>query len=218
MSSYPILYSFRRCPYAMRARMALYVSGQTCELREVVLRNKPTEMLEIAPNETVPVLLLENGEVLDQSLDIMLWSLRKNDPSGWLDPKDGVLNEMLALIEETDGDFKLNLDHYKYAPRRQNGDPKIYRKRGEIFVQTLNARLENNEYLLGKKPILADYAILPFVRQFANTDRNWFDSLPYPQLQKWMEVLLTGGLFFAVMNKYPAWKSGDIPTYFGKKL
>jgi glutathione S-transferase len=198
----------------MRARMALYVSGQTCELREVQLRNKPREMLEIAPNETVPVLLLENGEVLDQSLDIMLWSLRKNDPEGWLDPQDEVLNEMLTLIEETDGDFKLNLDHYKYAPRYQIVDPGIYRKRGENFINKLNARIENNQYLFGKKPVLADYAILPFIRQFANTDREWFDALPCSQLHKWMEELLTSKLFVAVMNKYPAWTTGDMPTYF----
>ena len=215
MTAYPILYSFRRCPYAIRARMALYISGQSCELREVVLRNKPFEMIELSPKATVPVLQLETGDVLDQSLDIMLWALAENDPEGWLVPEHGTLNEMLALIAENDGPFKDHLDRYKYAPRYENADPESHRAEAEKFLQVLNERLENCKYLFGNSPALADYAIAPFIRQFANTDRTWFDAAPYPHLQNWLETFLNAELFNRVMDKYPAWQTGDTPVFFG---
>lgn len=214
MSGYPILYSFRRCPYAMRARMALYVSGQVCELREVVLRDKPAEMIELSPKATMPVLQLASGEVLEQSLDIMLWALRKCDPEHWFAPEDGSLDDMLALIEETDGDFKENLDRYKYAPRYEGADPEFHRCEAETFLNVLEGRLVDQAYLFGSKPALADYAIAPFIRQFANTDRIWFDAAPYPHLQKWLETFLTRAPFTAVMTKYPAWRPGDAQTLF----
>jgi len=216
MTAYPILFSFRRCPYAIRARMALYISGQTCELREVVLRNKPAEMIELSPKATVPVMQLETGEVLEESLDIMLWTLAKNDPGGWLQPELGTLDDMIALIEEADGPFKDNLDRYKYAPRYENADPEVHRKEAEKFLHVLNERMENSKYLFGNRPALADYAIAPFIRQFANTDRAWFDAAPYPHLQSWLEAFLSTELFNQVMDKYPAWQAGDAPTHFGK--
>ena len=218
MSGYPILYSFRRCPYAIRARLALYFSGQTCELREVVLRNKPAEMIELSPKATVPVLLLETGDVLEQSLEIMLWALAENDPGGWLQPEIGTLTDMLALIEEADGPFKENLDRYKYAPRYENADPVIHRAQAEQFLRVLNQWLENCEYLFGGRLALADYAIAPFIRQFANTDRAWFDAAPYPHLQIWLEAFLSAKPFYQVMHKYPAWRAGDPPTFFGKLI
>jgi glutathione S-transferase len=218
MTGYPILYSFRRCPYAMRARMALYVSSQTCELREVVLRDKPVEMIELSPKATVPVMQLESGEVLEQSLDIMLWTLKNNDPAGWFEPEIGTLDEMLVLIEEADGDFKENLDRYKYANRYENVDPIQQRTAAEKFLTLLEERLANSAYLFGNKPALADYAIAPFIRQFANTDRNWFDAAPYPHLQKWLEAFLTTEPFTQVMSKYPAWQFGNAPLWFGATL
>jgi glutathione S-transferase len=217
MTAYPILYSFRRCPYAVRARMALYISGETCELREVVLRNKPAEMIELSPKATVPVLQLETGEVVDQSLDIMLWALGKNDPDDWLAPEFGTRDEMLALIAECDGPFKEHLDRYKYAPRYEHADPESHRQQAGEFLPVLNERMKNCKYLFGNRPALADYAIAPFIRQFANTDRGWFDAAPYPHLQNWLEAILNAELFNRVMNKYPAWQTGDLPTFFGAK-
>jgi glutathione S-transferase len=172
IKAHPILYSFRRCPYAIRARMALHISGQSCELREVVLRNKPAEMVELSPKATVPVLQLETGDVLEQSLDIMLWTLANNDPGDWLVPECGTLNDMLALIAENDGPFKDHLDRYKYAPRYDNADPVSHRAEAEKFLCALDERMKNCAYIFGNRPALADYAIAPFIRQFANTDRT----------------------------------------------
>ena len=217
MNGYPVLYSFRRCPYAIRARMALYISGQSCQLREVVLRNKPAEMIELSAKATVPVLQLETGDVLEESLDIMLWTLANNDPDGWLQPGFGTLDEMLALIEECDGPFKENLDRYKYAPRYACADPETHRTMAEEFLRVLEGRMENRQYLFGNSPALADYAIAPFIRQFANTDRAWFDATPYPQLQRWLDAFLNAALFKRVMTKYPAWQQGDPPTFFGAR-
>ena len=216
MSAHPILYSFRRCPYAIRARMALYISGQTCELREVVLRNKPAEMIALSPKATVPVLQLETGEVLEESLDIMLWTLANNDPEDWLEPELGTLENMIDLVAESDGPFKDNLDRYKYAPRYENVDPEVHRKQAEKFLRVLNERMENSKYLFGNRPALADYAIAPFIRQFANTDRAWFDAAPYPRLQSWLEDFLNAELFNRVMNKYQAWQAGDTPITWGR--
>ena len=214
MTGLPILYSFRRCPYAMRARMALYASGQSCELREVVLGNKPAEMIELSPKAEVPVLRLETGDVLDQSLDIMLWALGKNDPGGWLTPEHGGLDDMVALIGAADGDFKENLDRYKYASRYQGADPLHHRTEGEKFLHLLNGRLAKSAYLFGDTPALADYAVAPFIRQFANTDRAWFDATPHTALQKWLGGILASEPFTAIMAKHPAWAAGDAPTLF----
>ena len=198
----------------MRARMAISASGQTCEIREVVLSKKPIEMIDLSPKATVPVLQLVTGQILEQSLDIMRWALEKNDPLGWLDPEYGTLGAMLELIEKTDGDFKYNLDHYKYVQRYKNIDPLFHRTEGESFLRILDEILGQYNYLFGTKPSLADYAIVPFIRQFANTDRNWFDALHYSSLQKWLDDLLTDKHFTIIMNKYPAWQSGDEPIIF----
>jgi glutathione S-transferase len=214
MAGYPILYSFRRCPYAMRARMALYVSSQTCELREVLLRDKPLEMIEQSPKATVPVLQLASGEVLEQSLDIMLWSLKKNDPDGWLEPEIGTFEGMLDLINQCEDDFKGHLDRYKYANRYENTDPLHHRTEAETFLSKLEMRLADSAYLFGTKPRLADIAIAPFIRQFANTDRDWFDNARYPHLQKWLETFLSTEPFTGIMTKYPVWAAGNEVTLF----
>lgn len=210
MSAEPILFSFRRCPYAMRARMALLVSETPVRLREVVLRDKPEEMIEVSPKATVPVLLPEEGRVIDESLAIMLWALERKDPYDWLDNQQASLD----LIREADGGFKDNLDRYKYPTRYEGVDPVEQREAGVVFLTKLDEMIAREGQLLGAEPRLADHAIFPFVRQFANTDREWFDALPLPSLQKWLEGHLASDLFATTMTKYPQWKSGDPEPVF----
>nr|WP_137677988.1 glutathione S-transferase [Parerythrobacter lutipelagi] len=212
MTPLPILYSFRRCPYAMRARMALWISGTTCELREVKLADKPPEMLEASPKGTVPVLVLPDGQVLEESIDIMRWSLGHNDPEGWL------AGDHPGLIQLGDGSFKHHLDRYKY-PTRYEDEPGNARTdhRGECLaiLSDLNFRLAEREQLLGEQRTYADIALFPFIRQFANTDRDWFDAQPIPDLQRWLEGHLESDLFAAVMGKPAPWKAGAETVIFG---
>ena len=210
----PILYSFRRCPYAMRARLAIAVSGQTCALREVVLRNKPPEMIQASPKGTVPVMLLPNGHVLEESLEIMHWALNKSDPEGWLAPLNEASDDINTLISENDGSFKENLDRYKYPTRYNISDPLHYRSQGVLFLEKLNRRLIKTPHLCGYNFTFADAAILPFVRQFANNDRKWFDSLSLSGVQNWLQSILESERFLSMMLKYPVWKSGmNEPTF-----
>lgn len=211
----PVLYSFRRCPYAMRARLALAISGQRCALREVVLRDKPAEMIAVSPKATVPVLHLADGEVLEQSLDIMRWALARHDPDNWLRPEIGTLADLEALIADCDGDFKNHLDRYKYAPRfGPQTDPLHHRDLGEIFLRRLDTRLTQHPQLFGDRPSLADFAIFPFVRQFANTDRAWFDVQSFAGLRTWLDGHLNSELFQSVMTKEAAWRPGDMEPIF----
>ncbi|MFT3966077.1 MAG: glutathione S-transferase [Sphingobium sp.] len=207
MPPYPILYSFRRCPYAMRARLALIVSGQTVELREVALRDKPRALIEASPKATVPVLVLPDGRVIEQSLDIMLWALGRNDPDGWLKGHDH------ALIETNDGPFKHHLDRYKY-PERHAGDPLAHRAEGAAMLERLEGRLRVADHLCGPRPSLADAAIFPFVRQFAATDRPWFDSLPLPHVRQWLDGLTGSALFERAMIRPLPWTEGQEPVIF----
>ena len=210
----PILYSFRRCPYAMRARLAIAISGQTCALREVVLRNKPPEMIQASPKGTVPVMLLPNGHVLEESLEIMHWALNKSDPEGWLAPQNEASDDINTLISENDGSFKENLDRYKYPTRYNISDPLHYRSQGVLFLEKLNTRLIKTPYLCGYSFTFADAAILPFVRQFANNDRKWFDALCLSGVQNWLQSILESERFLNMMLKYPVWKSGmNEPTF-----
>lgn len=212
--SMPILYSFRRCPYAIRARLAIAASGQTCALREVVLRNKPPEMIAVSPKGTVPVLVLPDGRVLEESLEIMYWVLNKNDPEGWLMSLNDEPDDIDALITENDGPFKDNLDRYKYPTRFKVVDPLHHRSRGTAFLEKLNARLSQTVYLCGNSFTLVDAAILPFIRQFANNDREWFNALDLPAVQHWLQRLLDSDRFLRVMEKYPRWEHGmDEPAF-----
>ena len=209
---YPVLYTFRRCPYAMRARMALLASGTVCELREIALRNKPQEMLQASPKGTVPVLVLSDDTVIDESLDIMLWALRQNDPGQWLAPETDSLTAMLQLIAENDGDFKRDLDRYKYPDRYENVDPLQHRAAGSLLLATLEERLSRHAFLVGPSPALADIAIFPFIRQFAETDRIWFDAQPWPNLHRWLCGLLSAELFEHAMQKFEPWRLGCAPA------
>ncbi|WP_218511162.1 glutathione S-transferase [Variovorax sp. dw_308] len=214
----PILYSFRRCPYAMRARFALATSGQPCELREVVLRDKPAELLAASPKGTVPVLVDTDGTVIEQSLDIMLWTLNRHDPARWLQPEHGTADDMLALIARCDGDFKQQLDRYKYPNRYERADAALHRSNGARFLEELDAKLRDASHLFGQRPALVDYAIAPFVRQFAQTDVAWFDAQPWPALQAWLRALTGSTLWTAATQKYPAWKTRQAGVTFPEQV
>jgi len=210
----PILYSFRRCPYAMRARLALCYAQQAVELREIVLRAKPAEMLAISPKGTVPVLQLPDGQVIEQSLEVMQWALQQHDPLGWLPADPDAQARMLALIAENDGAFKTSLDRYKYPNRYPEQDALFYRGQGEQFLARLELCLTQQRYLCSNQISLADVAIFPFVRQFAQVDRAWFDQADYPRVQEWLAEWLDSALFAQVMQKFPVWQAGTLGTVF----
>ena len=194
----PILYSFRRCPYAMRARMAIAISQTPVRLREIILRDKPIEMVEASPKATVPV-LVDGDNIIDESLAVMQWALNKNDPEDWrgsIDPQ---------LIEENDGPFKHHLDRYKYATRYADIDPQEHRTAGFEFLEKLDSQLEESAFLNGDKRGFCDVAIFPFVRQFRIPNAEWFDSAPIPNVQRWLKSLMASDLFLTVMKKYPTW-------------
>jgi glutathione S-transferase len=218
ISAYPILYSFRRCPYAMRARLALIASGRMCELREVVLRDKPQEMLDVSPKGTVPVLIDIDGRVIDESIDIMLWALTQNDPEKWLMPEQGSVAEMLELIAEFDDRFKYHLDRYKYPNRYEDADAEMHRASGALDLDKLNAKLSATTYLFGNSAALADRAIAPFVRQFAHVDQDWFEAQPWLHLQSWLAAFADSKIYKNAMQKYPRWESGNAGIIFPTKL
>ena len=200
-----VLYSFRRCPYAMRARMALIVAGVRCEIREVVLRDKPAELIAASPKATVPVLVADDGTVIDQSLDIMRWALARHDPEGWLAGDDA------ALIAANDGAFKHHLDRYKY-PDRHGDDPREHRAAALALLAPLEARLSAHADLCRDGRSLTDIAIFPFVRQFAAVDPAWFAAQPVVRVRTWLARHCDSALFEQAMMKRPRWRAGDIPT------
>lgn len=204
----PILYSYRRCPYAMRARMALRYAGIAVDIREIALRNKPQAMLVLSPKGTVPVLVLPDGKVIDESLEIMDWALARHDPDDWR------LEDARAaqLICENDGSFKQALDRYKYADRYPEQGATVYRQQGEHFLIQLESLLTEHTYLLADRLTQADVAIFPFVRQFSMVDADWFPTAPYPHLRQWLARLLASDLFVGVMQKQAAWQKGDAST------
>jgi glutathione S-transferase len=195
------LYSFRRCPYAMRARMALRYSGVAVDIIEVSLKAKPAEMLALSPKGTVPVLSVD-GQVIDESLAIMRWALAQNDPQDWLLKEDPAGQALIAaLIEENDQAFKVHLNRYKYAERYPEQPMAVYRAEGEVFLRKLDELLDGRDYLLAGHPTLADVALMPFIRQFAHVDREWFAQTPYVRLQAWLQRFLESALFTGVMQK-----------------
>jgi glutathione S-transferase len=198
----PLLYSFRRCPFAIRARLAIKISGVAVDTQEISLRAKPKEMLTCSPKGTVPVLKFADGRVLEQSLDIMLWALIQNDPECWLDGDSTVTNEMMALIRHNDESFKPKLDLYKYAVRFPEHSETYYREQAGPFLVDLNARLSNNGYLVGGRYTLADMAVFPFIRQFCNVNPEWFYGSRYQHLIQWLDRLIESALFQSVMQKH----------------
>ena len=211
----PVLYSFRRCPYAMRARMAISYSGIAVELREVILRDMPASLLDCSPKGTVPVLVLPDEKVLEESRDIIDWALAVNDPDRWQpDAGDAICLEIDRLVGENDVFFKQSLDCYKYAERYPEHPADYYRAQGELFLRKLEQQLEQHAWLCGERIGVADISIFPFVRQFAHVDKAWFDGARYPRLQAWLHYFLQSTLFSGVMAKYPQWREGDEVTLF----
>ena len=198
----------------MRARLALATSGTKCELREVVLAHKPPALLQVSPKGTVPVLVLPDDTVLEQSLDIMLWALRRHDPQHWLPTSELEMDNALALITQCDGDFKFHLDRYKYPNRYALPDGLAHRSLGAQFLQTLSARLQAQAFLHGGHFGLADATIAPFVRQFAHTDSTWFASQPWTALQQWLAAFEASQAWLGVIHKFPAWEQGQVPILF----
>jgi glutathione S-transferase len=202
----PILYSYRRCPYAMRARMAIKYANVSVDIRDIALKEKPAEMLIASPKGTVPVLVLQDGQVLEQSLDIMYWALQQRDIDGWL-TADKPLTQ--RLIAENDGSFKQALDKYKYAIRFPEQSVEFYRAQAEVFLQKLERLLVKSVFLLGDKVSLADIALFPFIRQFSGVDPVWFEAAAYLKLKAWLKQLVDSDLFVDIMQKRP--------TYAGKQ-
>lgn len=217
-TTHPILYSFRRCPYAMRARLALAASGQVCVLREIALARKPAEMLAASPKGTVPVLVLADGTVIAQSLDIMLWALRRHDPRAWLPDGEAALAESLQWVAACDETFKIHLDRYKYPGRYALASGAADRDQGAVFLAQLESRLTAQLYLTGAHFGFTDAAIAPFVRQFAHTDSGWFSSQPWPALQHWLQAFEASPLFAAVMEKQPEWVTGSPHCLFAPQV
>ena len=200
----PILYSYRRCPYAMRARMALKLAEVAVEIREISLREKPAHMLQASPKATVPVLVLPDGSVIEESLEIMLFALKTHVLAS------NIHAGVVALILQNDTGFKQALDAYKYPERFPTQSQLVYRQQGEVFLLQLENLLQQNTYLFDATPTFADYAIFPFVRQFSAVDVPWFggfnqDSANYPKLRTWLESLVESDLFKSVMEKQPTY-------------
>ena len=192
----------------MRARMAIAVAGIEMELREVMLRDKPPSMLEASSKGTVPVVVLPNGSVLHESLDVMRWALAENDPEAWLSAEAG------GLIGDNDGPFKHHLDRFKYATRYEDTDPVEHRTAAEPYLLALDARLRKTAHLMGETRSFADIAIFPFVRQFSNAAGDWMKQSQFDALNAWLELHVTSDLFLSVMRKYPQWHAGDDMTVF----
>ena len=202
-----VLYSFRRCPYAMRARMALKISGAEFEHREILLRDKPDSMLTGSAKGTVPVFLLENGDVIDESFDLMIWALGENDPGNWLAPG---LENMQPIVERVTEDFKYHLDRYKYASRYSKDADRFsvdhtHRDEAVKILGEFENRLSKSTYLMGDEPTFADYATFPFIRQFSNVEPDWWNAPEFPLLHAWLSSLINGDLFKSIMQKHPLW-------------
>lgn len=199
----PTLYSYRRCPYAMRARMALKYAGIQVEHREIELRNKPQSMLQLSPKGTVPVLRMDNL-VIDQSLDILHWALQQSDPHGWKEVDESIAN---SWIEKNDGPFKTLLDQYKYPNRFPELDPEaVLDEVLQVMLIPMEQVLQNFQYLMGGRLTWVDVAIFPFIRQFSMVDSKRFEQLPIPAVKKWLNQQLESELFDSVMQKHPTWK------------
>jgi glutathione S-transferase len=196
----------------MRARMAIYTSQQKCEIREVLLKDKPPSMLGYSSKGTVPVLVLQSGNVIDESLDVIDWALDINDPYNWKRSKDS--KKTKELIEINDGDFKFHLDRYKYSKRYENEDPNFHREKCLTFIKMINKELENSKYIYDNEISYIDISLLPFIRQFRIADNVWFDELPYENVKSWLSNFLNSELLKSIMYKYDLWKEGDEVTIF----
>ena len=195
----PLLFSYRRCPYAMRARMALVSCGVDFDIFEISLKDKPKKMMEISPKGTVPVFLYKDL-VLDESIDIMNWAMeQQNNNSTKINPHD--LEKIKSMIKINDGEFKNKLDLYKYTSNKEVSLKLKYRKECEIYIKNIDERLEKQKYLLSNKFGYLDMAIFPFIRQFLHVDLKWFEEASYINLKKWVEIISISKLFTQIMKK-----------------
>lgn len=201
----------------MRARLAFLASGVACELREVVLRNKPAELLAASPKGTVPVLITTDGQVIDQSLEIMLWALRQNDPEHWLPAEIATFDAGMALLSRCDGEFKHHLDRYKYPQRYAGVDKATSRATAAQFVADLETKLTQNHSIFECGIGIFDAGITPFVRQFAHVDAVWFAAQPWPQVQAWLNASEVSVAFKHAMQPYVPWQSGAVTVIFSSK-
>ena len=212
-NKYPILYSFRRCPYAMRARLAIKVSEIFVEIREIELKDEPLEFLNLSLKGTVPVLVTTSGKILEESLDIINWALNKNDPKKWLANGQLSQNQINQLLNNLENEFKPSLDKYKYTNRFESVDKNFHRDKNLSFLWYLDDLLKKNEALNCTHLSLVDYAIFPFIRQFRNVDSEWFDSLNFNFLKKWLFELIDSNDFLSIMKKYEKWEPTNTPIY-----
>lgn len=212
----PIIYSLRNCPYAMRARIAIYKTQQTVVLRDIILSNKPAAMLKASPKGTVPVIVLSNGDVIEESLEIMLWALQQSDPNNLLHSHNAdALPQMLSFIASFDHGFKTKLEQYKCAKRYKEDTIITHRQACEHYLQQLEQRLTQHDFVMSAQESLADIAILPFIRQFARVERQWYLQAPYPKVRQWLNQYLQSKMFSKVMTKHPLWLDTQATVYFG---
>ena len=203
----PILYSLQNCPYAMRARLALLLSKQPIIIRAITLKNKPQAMLDASPKGTVPVLILPDGTVIEESIDIMLWALAQNDPNNLLHPDQPDIQQgIIQLVQRTDDEFKHPLEQYRAAKRYHRDTEIQWRTQCEVFIAELEQRLTENGFFVGNTASLADYSLIPFMRQFGRVDRKWFALAPYPKVKTWLASQLQRRLYAAMMTKHPLWQ------------
>lgn len=216
----PVLYSLRNCPYAMRARIAIYNSQQAVIMRDIVLSNKPVEFISASPKATVPTLVLPNNHVIDESLDVMLWALQQSDPKQLLrlapqHAANSQQHSMLELIHTFDSEFKPCLEAYKCAKRYHESNKYECRQACEVYIQRLENALSKHRFILDDNESMADIAIMPFIRQFAKVERKWYIQAPYPHLKRWLVQYLQSAMFTKVMAKYPLWTPAQDPIVFG---
>lgn len=216
VSDLPILYSLRRCPYAMRGRMGIALSQQKVLLREIVTKDKPSELLASSPKGTVPVLVLPQGKIIEQSIEVMIWALEQNDPQDLLRSSEPELNqEILELIARNDNEFIGHLEKYRASVRYRNVDTEQRRKTCEGFISELESKLTQHEYLFGDTPSLADFAVMPFVSQFVRVEKKWFVQSEYQNVGRWLRAHLDSKLYTQVMKQYPLWNETKQDCIFG---
>ncbi len=214
--AYPVLYSLQHCPYAMRARFGILLAKSPVQLRAIVLKNKPAEMLQSSPKGTVPVLVINPSTVIDESLDIMLWALSKSDPQNLLyKDRPETLPEMMSMINRFDTEFKVCLEKYKSAKRYHEDSKSYHREQCEVYILDLEKRLTEHLFIMGEHLSLVDYAILPFIRQFARVDRKWYLQTPYPNVKRWLKTHLESQVFSKAMTNFPLWLDSQESFLFG---
>ncbi|MCL1127234.1 glutathione S-transferase [Shewanella surugensis] len=215
----PVLYSLRNCPYAMRARLAIYASGQQVHLRDLVLSNKPAEMLSISAKGTVPVLITTDNLVIDESLSVMLWAFSQTDPDDYLNKTlPNALADMLSLIGLFDNEFKGHLEQYRCAKRYHEPSLIEERQQCERYLADLEWRLSQHQFLMSETPSLVDVALVPFIRQFARVERQWYLHSPYPKLRQWLKTYLQSRMFSKVMAQHPMWLDTKEDVVFGSDI